>query len=261
MAENGEIIATVVVEANLVDNKSDWVLDTGASRHLCSNKELFHKLEDVAEGEHDYMGNSATAGVLGKGKVFLKLTSGNTLALNDVFYVPFLRRNLISGSLLNRAGLKLVFEADKVVITRNGDFVGKGYLAHGLFVLNIIFVISNENSSVASAYIAECVNLWHGRLGHVNFGSIKKLRNMHLVNFADVDNFSKCPVCVEAKFTKKPFKSVEFKSTALLELNHTDLADFKNTISKGGKRYYVPFVDDFSRYTRIYILRSKDEAE
>lgn len=136
MAENGEIIATVVVEANLVDNKSDWVLDTGASRHLCSNKELFHKLEDVAEGEHDYMGNSATAGVLGKGKVFLKLTSGNTLALNDVFYVPFLRRNLISGSLLNRAGLKLVFEADKVVITRNGDFVGKGYLANGLFVLN-----------------------------------------------------------------------------------------------------------------------------
>lgn len=136
MAENGEIIATVVVEANLVDNKSDWVLDTGASRHLCSNKELFHKLEDVAEGEHIYMGNSATAGVLGKGKVFLKLTSGKTLALNDVFYVPSLRRNLISGILLNRAGLKLVFEADKVVITRNGDFVGKGYLANGLFVLN-----------------------------------------------------------------------------------------------------------------------------
>lgn len=48
-----------------MDNKTDWILDTGASRHLCSNKELFHKLEDVAEGEYVFMGNSTAAGVLG----------------------------------------------------------------------------------------------------------------------------------------------------------------------------------------------------
>ncbi|MDV3146714.1 MAG: Ty1/Copia family ribonuclease HI [Sweet potato little leaf phytoplasma] len=70
------------------------------------------------------MGNSATAGVLGKGKVLLKLTSGKILSLNDVLYVPSLRRNLVFGSLLNRAGLRVVFEADNVVITKNSDFVG-----------------------------------------------------------------------------------------------------------------------------------------
>lgn len=86
-----------------MDNKTDWILDTGASRHLCSNKELFHKLEDVAEGEYVFMGNSTAAGVLGKGKIFLELTSGKTLALNDVLYVPSLQRNLVSGSLLNKA--------------------------------------------------------------------------------------------------------------------------------------------------------------
>ena len=105
----------------MVDNKVDWILDTGASKHLCANKELFHQIEDADDGECVFMGNSATAGVLGKGKILFKLTSGKTLSLSDVLYVPSLRRNLISGSCLNRAGLKLVFEADKVVITINDE--------------------------------------------------------------------------------------------------------------------------------------------
>ena len=42
---------------------------------------------------------------------------------------------------------------------------------------------------------------------------------------------------------------------------HSDLADFKNTISKVGKKWYITFVDDFSRYIKVYLLKSKDEAE
>ena len=95
-------------------------MDTSASKHLCANKEFFHHFEDVADGECVFMGNSATAGVLGKGKTLLKLTSGKNLSLSDVLYAPSLRRNLIS---LNRDGLKLVWEADKVVVTKNGKFV------------------------------------------------------------------------------------------------------------------------------------------
>ena len=45
----------------------------------------------------------------------------------------------MSRSLINKAGLKLVFEADKLVLTRNGDFVGKGYCHGGLFVLDASF--------------------------------------------------------------------------------------------------------------------------
>ncbi|KAL0319909.1 UNVERIFIED_CONTAM: hypothetical protein Sradi_5252400 [Sesamum radiatum] len=61
LAETEEVIAAVVVEANLVENKSDWILDTGASKHFCSNKELFQELKEAADGECVYMGNSATA--------------------------------------------------------------------------------------------------------------------------------------------------------------------------------------------------------
>lgn len=71
-----EIIVVVVVEVNLLENKVDLLLDTGNTRHFCSNKDLFQEFHEVAEGECVFMGNSTTAGVLGKGKIFLNLTSG-----------------------------------------------------------------------------------------------------------------------------------------------------------------------------------------
>ena len=84
---------------------------------------------------------------------------------------------------------------------------------------------------------------------------------MELNRMIKIDDFSRSPVCVEAKHAKWPFKSVISRKTELLELIHSHLADFKNTVGKGGKKYYITFVDDFSRYTMVYLLKSKDEAE
>ncbi|KAL0428196.1 UNVERIFIED_CONTAM: hypothetical protein Slati_2994400 [Sesamum latifolium] len=95
LTENEEVIAAVVVEENLVENKADWILDTGASKYFCSNKELFQEFHEASDVECVFMGNSGTAGVLGKRKIFLKFTSGRTLALNDVLHVSSLCRNLI----------------------------------------------------------------------------------------------------------------------------------------------------------------------
>ncbi|KAA0048183.1 ty1-copia retrotransposon protein [Cucumis melo var. makuwa] len=153
--QDNEIIAAIV-EANLIENKTDWILDAGASRHLCTNRKLLHDYEDTVDGECVFKGNSATAGVIGKGKVILKFTSSKTLSLSNVLYVPFLRRNLVSESLLNRAGPKFVLEGDKVVFTKNGEFVGKGYLSNGLFVLNTVSMNANASNS---AYVIESVNL------------------------------------------------------------------------------------------------------
>ncbi|KAK9733464.1 hypothetical protein RND81_04G069200 [Saponaria officinalis] len=82
------------------------ILDTGATRHICSSREMFKDYEAASEGECVFMGNSSTVKVLGKGKVLLKLTSGKSLELNNVLHVPDIRRNLISGALLNKAGIK-----------------------------------------------------------------------------------------------------------------------------------------------------------
>ncbi|XP_056697630.1 uncharacterized protein [Spinacia oleracea] len=115
IAETDDVIVAVNSEVNLVENITEWIVDTGASRHLCANKDMFVELEKVEEGKQVYMENSRISEVLGKGKVILNFTSGKTLALHNVMYVPSLRRNLIFGALLNKVGVKLVFEANKLV--------------------------------------------------------------------------------------------------------------------------------------------------
>jgi len=58
----------------------------------------------------------------------------------------------VSSTLLKKFGFKLVFEADKFVLSKGGMFVGKGYACEGMFKLNVL-AISNKN--VVSAYIVE----------------------------------------------------------------------------------------------------------
>ena len=69
----------------------------------------------------------------------------------------------------------------------------------------------------------------------------------------------KCEICVESKLTKKSCPSVQ-RETELLGLIHFDLADLKQTMTRGGKSYFVTFIDDYSRYTKVYLIRHKDEA-
>jgi hypothetical protein len=63
--------------------------------------------------------------------------------LKDVLYVPSMNQNLISVLLLCQQGLKLVFESNKVVMSKFGTFVGKSYESGGLFRLS---VLNNQSS-------------------------------------------------------------------------------------------------------------------
>ena len=131
-----KINVSVVLKVNLVNNLFEWVLDIGATRHMYINRNMFVEYEEVNDGENVFLGDARTAKVVGKGKVVLKLTFGKSVALNVVLHVLDMRRNLVYGFVLNRAGLKLAFESNKLVLSRNGDFVGKSFCHRGLFILD-----------------------------------------------------------------------------------------------------------------------------
>ena len=142
------------------------MVDSGATRHICANKNVFTSYTSVGDGEEQvYLGDSRITLVLGKGKVLLKLTSDKTLALSDVLHVPSIRVNLIYVAFLSKVGVKVSFESDKIVMTKKQCFCGEGILWSKLFVLNIYEVI---NESESSAYIVDSYDIWHARLGHVN---------------------------------------------------------------------------------------------
>ena len=102
------------------------------------------------------------------------MTSGKTLTLKNVLHVSEIRKNLVSTSLLVKNRFKVVFVSDKVVISENDMYVGKGYLSDGLFKLNVMTINNNKNND-SSGYLLESDNLWHARLGHVNYKSLQKM--------------------------------------------------------------------------------------
>ncbi|PHU13801.1 hypothetical protein BC332_15006 [Capsicum chinense] len=107
-------------ECNLEGNPHEWWMDFGATLHVCANKELFSPFAPALVEKMIYMANSAKAKVEETGKVGLKMTSGKVLTLNNVLYVPELRRNLISVSLLDKNGFKCVTVSEKIII-RKGE--------------------------------------------------------------------------------------------------------------------------------------------
>ena len=154
LVEGDDIIAVVISQANMVTNYKNWVVDSGVTRHICANKDAFTSYTSVGDYEKVvYLGDSHTAQVLGKGKVMLKLTSGKTRALNNVMHVPNIRANLVSVTLLGKVGVKVSFESDKIIMTKDNIFVGKGFCNQGLFMLSITEVM-NENAS-SSAYLVD----------------------------------------------------------------------------------------------------------
>ena len=250
----------VMLEINLVGNPKEWWVDTRATCHVCCDKKMFSTYKEC--GEQLFMGNSSIARAAGIGKVILKMTSGKELTLNNVLHVPEIRKNLIAGFLMLKNGFKLVFEFDKFVITKVGMYVGRGYMTDGMFKLNTMTIVpknSMNEKGESSIYIVDSSILWHGRLGHVNYGSLKRMINLECLPKSEFGPNHKCQICVEAKMTKVPFKNVEI-NTEPLGLIHIDICDIKFIQTKGGKKYFITFIDDSSRYCYVYLLRRKHEA-
>ena len=132
--------SAVVSECNMVQNPNQWWVDTGATRHVCSDKSMFSTYKKFDHEEKLYMGNSAVSMIEGSGTVILKFTSGKTVKLNNVLHVPDICKNLISGPVLSKKGFKMVFESDKMVLSKAGMYIGRGYLCDGLFKANVAVV-------------------------------------------------------------------------------------------------------------------------
>ena len=238
LSENASNISfsAVVSEVNLVGNTKEWWVDIGATRHICSDKKMFSSYEAINDGEQLFMGNSSSSKVEGKGKVILKMTSGKELTLNDVLHVPEIRKNLVTGSLLSKKGFRLVFEFEKIVLTKSGIYVGKGYMSNGLFKMNVMTIVSDfNNKNTSSAYMLESSNIWHGRLRHANFDTLCKLMNLELLPKFNIDANHKCETCVESKLTRASFQNIE-RSTEPLEIIHSDTCDLKYVQTRGGKK-------------------------
>jgi len=183
----------------------------------------------------------------------LTLTSRKTLTLKSVKHVPSIFKNLVSKSLLCDVRMR---QDEKVVLSYKKMYFGNAYSTDGMYKISTIVSTSIINEISNFEYSS---TLWHNRLGHVNYMKMLNTNKLGLLHNCGGNKPAKCEVCIQAKITRKPFLTVKM-STNLLELIYSDTCDFKAFVTRGGMKYFITFIDDYSRLCHVYLLKSNEET-
>nr|GEW75693.1 hypothetical protein [Tanacetum cinerariifolium] len=131
-----------------------------------------------------------------QGSVVLEFSSRKPITLFNVLYAPKLRKNLISGLVLNKGGYKQVYESDKYILSESGVFMGFGYYNNGMFMLNFNKVLDDSGSVYMSSSTIVNSSLWHARLGHVHYKRMLEMSKDDLIPAIN-ENTKKCRIIHE----------------------------------------------------------------
>ncbi|KAK1630064.1 hypothetical protein QYE76_004379 [Lolium multiflorum] len=241
---------------------SKWVLDSGCTSHMTGGKNLVKELRPNINDITVSFGDNSTSEVLGFGKVVV----AHNITLVDVMLVKTLGYNLLSVSALGKMGFAVFIDNDIVVLlwskTLKVAFVG--YREHNLYVVD--FSGTTTTSAMCLFGKADVGWLWHHRLAHVNMRTLQSLhKGNHIVGLMENVSFAKdrvCRACVEGKMHDSPHPSKTIiSSKRILELLHVDLFGPVTHASLGAKKHCLVIVDDYSRYTWVYFLKTKDETQ
>lgn len=131
------------------------------------------------------------------------------------------------------------------------------------FSHNGIFIFESEQNKCMSLEQQNNFMNWHLKYGHVNFACLKEMAKNNVVNGFDIKDNCKepvCETCSKSKITVKPFERSQFRAKSLLEIIHSDICGPVNVPSIAGFRYFAIFIDDKSRYTVVFFLKTKDQV-
>nr|GFA72742.1 retrovirus-related Pol polyprotein from transposon TNT 1-94 [Tanacetum cinerariifolium] len=205
-------------------------------------------------------GNDHVAAILGFGD----LQWGNIL-ITRVYFVEGLGHNLFSVGQFCDSDLEVAFRRNACFVRNlEGVDLSKGYRSTNLYTINLHEMASASQICLMARASSTKSWLWHQRLSHLNFDTINDLARNNLVAGLLKFKYHKehlCPSCEQGKSKRAshPPKPVP-NSRQRLHLLTMDLCGPMRIASINGKLYILVIVDDYSRYTWVHFLRSKDEA-
>nr|GEV19953.1 retrovirus-related Pol polyprotein from transposon TNT 1-94 [Tanacetum cinerariifolium] len=173
--------------------------------------------------------------------------------------------NLFSVGLFCDSDLEVAFRQHTCFI-RNLDGVDllTGSRRNNLYTLSLQDMMASSSICLLSKASKTKSWLWHCCLLHLNFGVINHLARHSLVRGLPKLKFEKeylCSACAMGKSTNKSHKpKSEDTNQEKLYLLHMDLCGPMRVESVNGKKYILVVVDDYSRFTWVKFLRSKDEV-
>lgn len=156
----------------------------------------------------------------------------------------------------------LLDAAGNQVLLENAD---TGVSAPGVTATPVTPVVEQQQRQTGSTLVVPSCEAtlqeWHERTGHTDKGKLRKLAQS--VNGMKVKKGkdTQCEACLAGKMVKIPFHSTERKTTQRGQLVHSDVSGPHRTPTFGNKHVYaIVFVDDFSRYIRVYTMAKKSDA-
>ena len=235
----------------------EWILDSGCTFHMTPNLDWFDTYKKVNAGRV-LMGNNKACKVAGIGTVKIKLDDGSVKTFTEVRHVPELKRNLISLGMLSEAGCDFNGESDAIVIRKGSKLIMKGIRQNGLYRLQGKTVINSANSYSVSK--DNSIKLWHLRLAHISEKGLEELHKQGLLEGTSYDKLDFCEHCLYGKQKRAKFPTGTHTTKGILDYVHSDIWGPARTQSLGGARYYITFIDDWSRKVWIYLLKHKNQA-
>lgn len=254
----------------LFKNLTDWVIDIGATDHICHGIKQFTRINSLHPNiYHITIPNGKRIVVHSIGEVQLT----KDILLKNVLYIPSFHFNLIYvPQLVKDLQCSIFFNASGCFC--QGPSMRRpwclGELTKGLYHssrqsgANRTDMLPPASSSLQANSLTldspnlDAIKLWHLRLGHIPVNILKYVDTS--LCSKSFNNACICSICPLAKQCRSPFGHSEIKTSRIFELVHVDVWGPYHTPTTGNCSGFLTIVDDYSRSTWVYLLRKKNES-
>ncbi|CAA7061254.1 unnamed protein product [Microthlaspi erraticum] len=214
-----------------------WIIDSGASSHVCSDLAMFSELTPVASVTVT-LPNGTRVPITHTGTIHIT----DSLILYDVLHVPAFHFNLISVSCLVRTLLCSAHFYPTCCFIQElsqGLMIGRGKLLHNLYVLDTPTHTTSSSSlpSFCGSVLVDD-NVWRQRLGHPSLPTMQKLKAA-LPSSAIVSDSFHCSICPLAKQKRLAYVSHNNLASKPFDLVHIDIWGPFHIESVEGFRYFL----------------------
>ncbi|GJR69678.1 retrotransposon protein, putative, ty1-copia subclass [Tanacetum coccineum] len=212
----------------------------GCGNHICITTQGLRESRKLNPGALSLdMGDGHRAAVEAIREFHLCLPSRLVLILHNCHYAPFIIRGIISVPHLYDDGFVNRFDGNVLLVSKNNLVYFSAIPRDSIYEIDLSSSITNDSSIKKR---------------------IEKLQHDGFLNSTDIESFEKCVSCMSGKMARKPYSHQVDMAEDLLGLIHTDVCSPFKTVSRQGASYFVTFIDDFSRYGYVYLLKHKHEV-
>ncbi|GJW80565.1 putative ribonuclease H-like domain-containing protein [Tanacetum coccineum] len=253
--------------ASITLKKFDYIDAQGRSKHMTGNMSYLIDYEEIYGGYIAFGGNPKGGKITGKGTIKI-----SNLDFENMYFVRELKFNLFSVSqMCDKKNSVLFNDNECIVLSPNFKLIDESQVLLRVPRKNNMYSVDLKNivpkggfTCLFAKATSDESKPWHRRLGHLNFKTMNKLGKGNLVSGLPsklFENDQTCVACQKGKQHRASCKSKIVNSISLpLHLLHMDLFGLTFVKSLKKKMYCLVVTDNYSRFTWVFFLDSKDET-